>query len=402
MKIEYNPVYSKAFEFQGRFLKLVGGAGSGKSCFAASKLIKRVLEEKPHRFLLLRKVHRTIKRSQYQLIKDNISDYGLSKIFKINESEYSFHCKNGNEIISCGLDDREKLKSIQGITGIWIEEATELTAEDFSQVNLRLRGKLSNYKQIILTFNPIDHAHWLNKLNFEENKINKDTGKLEPYFMELHTTHRDNKFIDEEYREELENLKGQDINMYNIYALGLWGQRLETIYKPYKIINEFPSEFEETYYGLDFGYNVPSALVQVNRIDTRKYLREMLYRTKMTNKDIIDFLIAEKISPTDCIYADNAEPDRIEEIKRAGFNIFPADKSVKAGIDYCKSQEYYSLPENANLNKENSSYSYKKDKDGNVLDEPVKFNDHAMDAKRYAEFTHSKIGNIVPNIFVIG
>jgi phage terminase large subunit len=108
----------------------------------------------------------------------------------------------------------------------------------------------------------------------------------------------------------------------------------------------------------------------------------------MTNGDLIERIQGIIFNKSSCIYADSAEPDRIEEIKRAGFNILPADKSVKDGIDLMKRLQLKISKSSSNIIKEIRAYSWKKDKDKNVLDEPVKFKDHAMDAIRYAVFTH--------------
>lgn len=158
----FNPVYIPTYNFKGRILLLYGSAGSGKSEWAASKLLIRTLKETPHRFLFVRKVAKTIRDSQFRLFKDIISRWNLSECFTFKESEMDIICRlNGNALLSAGLDDVEKLKSITGITGIWAEEATELENDDFKQLNLRLRGITKNYKQFILSFNPIDDEHWI-------------------------------------------------------------------------------------------------------------------------------------------------------------------------------------------------------------------------------------------------
>jgi phage terminase large subunit len=88
------------------------------------------------------------------------------------------------------------------------------------------------------------------------------------------------------------------------------------------------------------------------------------------------------------IYCDSAEPDRIEEISNAGFNAHPSKKDVKAGIDYVKSQVIHvDATCSPNIQKEVQNYKYKEDKNGNVLDEPVKAFDHILDATRYAMFS---------------
>ena len=121
-----------------------------------------MMREQNHRFLYYRKVAKTIRGSQFQLFKDIISRWNLTDLFKINKTDMEIIYKpNGNQLISSGMDDVEKLKSIAGITGTWGEEATEISFEDFKQIDLRLRGNTTNYKQHLLTYNPIDSDHWI-------------------------------------------------------------------------------------------------------------------------------------------------------------------------------------------------------------------------------------------------
>lgn len=371
-----NPIYYPLLENKNRYLILYGGAGSGKSYFAAQKILIRTIQEPGHRFLIIRKVAKTIRKSCYQLLIDIINQYNLNDYFHIIDSRMDIEClANGNEIMTAGVDDVEKLKSIQEPTGIWIEEATELHESEFRQIDLRLRSRTKNYEQIIFTFNPISVLHWLNKINLNDSYT-------------LKTTYRNNKFVSNNYVKTLESLKEQDDNFYKIYALGEWGMLEDLIYKPFIKLDKFPM-FEEIIYGLDFGYNNPTALVKIGIKDKEYFLEELIYQSKLLNTDIIDRMKLFGIKK-EFIYCDSAEPGKIEEINRAGFKAKPSDKSVKDGIDFCKRQKIYTLGSNINLNKESLNYSYRKDKNGNVIDEPVKFNDHAMDAMRYAIYSHSK------------
>ena len=136
-------------------------------------------------------------------------------------------------------------------------------------------------------------------------------------------------------------------------------------------------------YGLDFGLVNPSAIVKVIRYDDKFYLEERLYKTNITNKDIIEFFSHEEKGD---IYADPSAKQMIEEIFRAGYNAYEAHRDVKDGIDICQRQQL-NIPESSvNLIKEIQSYQWKEDKDGNVLSDPIKFNDHLMDAMRYAVY----------------
>ncbi len=374
-----NEIHYPLYRNQSRYLVLYGGAGSGKSVFAAQKILVRMLTEQPHRFLVVRKVARTLRFSVFSLFQDLIAQWSLSPLFKINKSDMTITCINSNQIIFAGLDDVEKLKSIAGITGIWIEEASELEQKDFQQLDLRLRGPTKYYKQIILTFNPISALHWLKKVFFDYKKENATAVK---------STYKDNKFIDPEYVKVLEDLKNQDITYYKIYALGEWGILGNLVFTNYVIEDIPPNDesYNAIYYGLDFGYNDPSALIKIGWKDSEIYVLDEIYERHLTNTELIK-LCESRIDKKHLIIADSAEPDRIKEFKKAGFRIQPCTKgkdSVKFGIDWLKRRKIHIHPSCVNTIKEIQTYKYREDKDGNVLDEPVDFNNHAMDALRYA------------------
>lgn len=160
-------------------------------------------------------------------------------------------------------------------------------------------------------------------------------------------------------------------------------------------MKKYPESFDEIIYGLDFGYNNKTALIKIGIKEGEYYLEELIYKEHLTNLDLINEMNKLNIKKSDYIYCDASEPGRIEELRKHGYNCYPADKNVKDGIDYLKRCKIYSNSRNDGINKEVLHYSYKQDKNGNILDEPVKFNDHCMDAIRYAIYTHSKSRNQV-------
>ncbi|WAH35038.1 PBSX family phage terminase large subunit [Alicyclobacillus dauci] len=216
-----NDKFYPLYKNRDRYLVLMGGGGSGKSVFAAQKIIVRMLMEQNHRFLVLRKVKVTLRESVFGELKSVISRWNLGTLFKINESDLRIRCVNGNEILFAGLDDVEKLKSIHGITGVWIEEASEIAPEDYRQLDIRLRTKTKHYKQMIITFNPIDVNHWLKKEFFDRKK---------PDCATLHSTYKDNRFLDETSIRVLEDFKDTDPYFYEVYALGQWGVLGKTVF----------------------------------------------------------------------------------------------------------------------------------------------------------------------------
>ena len=375
--------FADLYDVRDRYLVMKGGAGSGKSHAIAQKLIERCIREDGanHRFLITRKTQPSLRKSCFALIKDKIREWNMESLFHIRETDMSIACLNGNKFIFTGLDDVSKLKSIERITGVWAEEANEIQKEDFLQLDIRLRGDLPEYKQIILSFNPVDEQSWINSMFFKKTKKNS-------YIHE--STVDNNVFADQEYIDILDSLADEDENYYKIYRLGLWGVLRGLIYTKHKIVldKNWPDNFDETIYGLDFGYNNPSCLMEINVKDQEYYLRELLYKSKLTNSDLIKEVSELIPNKKSFIYADSAEPARIEEFERSGFKIFPSNKSVKDGIDFCKRKNLNIHEESIECIKEIRAYKWKEDKNGNPLDEPVKFNDHACDGFRYPIYTH--------------
>lgn len=223
LKVDINQVYVPYLSNKSRYLNLYGGSGSGKSVFASQKVLLRIMSEKDHRILCLRKVGGTLKQSIFQRFKNQVAAWGLMSEFTFRESDFIItNNPTKNQLILAGLDDEEKLKSIETITSVWIEEATEFAEKEFDQIDLRIRGLNPNYKQIILSYNPIDESHWL-KARFHDRQADN--------IAVLKTTFKDNYFLDAEYRQILEEKASLNPNMYRIYYLGEWGR--EEVQRPF-------------------------------------------------------------------------------------------------------------------------------------------------------------------------
>lgn len=206
-----------------RYIVLYGGAGSGKSVFAAQRLVVRMMSKPLCNVLVVRKVGDTNRTSTYALMKQVIGRWGLWQLFDV--TDLRIVCKvTGNEMIFKGLDDPEKIKSVTfskgELTDIWIEEASEITEADFNQLDIRLRGK-GIHGQITLSFNPVNILHWLKRRFFDQR---------EPRAVTLRTTYKDNEHLDEAYKHTLESYKDTDPYYYDVYCLGQWGVIGKTIF----------------------------------------------------------------------------------------------------------------------------------------------------------------------------
>lgn len=216
-----NEAFLPLFFDESRYLVLCGGGGSGKSIFAGRKVLERCTSEPGHRWLVCRKVARTLRESCFaQLVGQAQECYPRSGL-SIMRGEMHLRFRNGSEILFAGLDDPEKLKSIYDITGIWVEEASELAEGDFNQLDIRLRTDFPYYLQMILSFNPISATHWLKKRFFDT---------CDPRATTHRSTYRDNRFLPPEAVRTLEAFRDTDPYYYQVYCLGEWGVTGRTVF----------------------------------------------------------------------------------------------------------------------------------------------------------------------------
>ena len=389
-----NPSYIPFFQSKKKFVILYGGRGSGKSYAVAQKLVLQMLLYKNKKFFVARKTLPSLKNTCVEFLlywMDLLQikyDYNKADLNITTSPAYGNH-----RILFRALDDVRKLKSLTDVDYVWVDEVDEISMQDFLDLSIILRGRElppGEYRQMIMTFNPGSYARWLRELFFDnprgEFKTNTDIFQF---------TYKDNKFLSEADKQYLENLKYVDEYLYTVYALGRWGTLRNKVYNNYEV-KEFPIDldmFDEVIAGVDFGFNSPSAFVLMGVKDDELYIFDEIYVSKVLNSVLIG-LIKDKLNkygiPDTPIYADTAEPDRIQEFKEADLLVYPAKKDVIAGINTVKTYKIYIHPQCVNLIKEVEEYKYKEDRNGEPMEEPVGVNDHLLDALRYAVYTSSQ------------
>ena len=385
----FNPVYLPYLEdYSTRFLLFYGGAGSGKSHFIAQRLVYKALKD-TRKILVLRKVNRTTKASTFQLLLDTLNQFGILNYCVINRTDFSITLPTGSQFLCMGLDDPEKIKSITGLTDAWLEEATEFSLDDFSQVNLRVRDPKAENQEIILSLNPVSKANWCYLHFFAENPELEEFRKTVRI---VHTTYKDNPHLPEAYVQALLMMKATNEVYYKIYALGEFGSLDKLIYNNWQKMDFDPDTIKgQLLCGLDFGYtNDPTAFTASILVENERriYIFKEWGGTGYLNDAIAD-QIKEMGFAKSIICADSAEQKSIDEIKRLGISrIKPCVKgkgSVLQGIQKLQQYELIVHPSCENVIEELENYAWKKDKQTNeYINEPAEGFDHYMDSLRYS------------------
>jgi len=371
LKIKATPVFyanKKAYEEGYPVICNEGGSRSSKSYSVVQLLIHIAISNPNTRISMVSHSLPHIKRGVYRDFKNILEQWNIwdEKDFRYTDFIYTF--KNGSYIELFGLEDPDKAKG-PARDILFVNEANLISKALFDQLLIRTTG------QVFLDWNPADFISWVYEV--ADNPQNK----------RIHSTYLNNiSNLSESQVRNIEQYKDlPDDFMWKVYGLGERGSAKEIIYTQWKQYDEAPDG--DVFYGLDFGYVHPAALIKVTHHEGQNYFEEIVYQSGLTLSDL-SRLIKEKLPERATIYADAAEPKSIEELYRQGFNIKPAQKDVWAGIVKMKSYPINLHYNSKNLRKEFMSYKWKKDKNDNVIEEPVKANDDLMDACRYAVFTH--------------
>ncbi len=398
---EVNPHFEDfLFDWNQKFQFLVGGYGSSKSYHVALKIILKLLEEK-RTALVVREVYDTIRDSCYSLFEEIITDLDLDDRIKMTSSPMRIRFPNGSRIIFKGMDKPVKLKSINNVSLIWVEEASEVKYEGFKELIGRLRHPtLPLY--MICSNNPVAKSNWTYKHFFTVVNLNDET-LYEARTLVLgntyyhHSTADDNLFLPQSYIDQLEELKTYDIDLYRIARLGRFGVNGVIVLPQFEVaqhedvmqaVHGIPQGMKRA--GFDFGFEQSyNALLRIAIDHDRKYLYIYweYYKNKMTDDKTAEE-IAEFKKRGELIRADSAEPKTIQYYKQQGFHIRAAKKFQGSRLQYTKKVKRFkkiicsdACPRTIEELKE---LTYKQDKDGNMIEDEFNIDPHTFSAIWYA------------------
>jgi len=373
-KLQTNKVFELLMDSDKRITVMQGGSRSGKTYNILIWFIVKLLQENGKTLTIVRQSLPSIKGTVLRDFIDILGRLGIYDDNNHNKTDQIYEM-NGNIIEFVSADQPQKIRG-RARDYLFCNEANELSYDAWMQLIMRTEGK------IVIDYNPSDVSSWIYDMVIPRDDAD--------FYI---TTFRDNPFLPRELILELERMKDADPNYWQVYGLGERGLSQDLIYTHYKTTENFPED-GEVVYGLDFGFNVPTAMVKVVFKEGIAFVKEMLYEAKLTTNDLIDRLKAMELSKYDEIYCDAAEPKTIEELVRNGFNAKPANKDVTEGIRCVKGTPLTIHQDSVNLLKELKSYRWKTDRNGNKLDQPVKFMDHISDAMRYSIYSKLTIPSL--------
>ena len=363
--IDTTNVFHKAYKSSTRITCLQGGTRSSKTYSLCQLFIVKALRETGKVFTICRKTLPALKGTAYRDVLELLKELGLYSEENHNKSELSYTL-NGNLIEFISVDQPQKIRGRKR-NYLWLNEANEFTYEDYQQLILRTTDK------VYLDYNPSDPYSWI-----YDKVITRDDCTF------IKSTYKANPFLDKDTIAEIERLKDLDPDYWRVYGMGEIGSIQTMIFRNFQLVDEVQGNLVG--YGLDFGFtNSPTALVAVYQSDDNLYIKEMLYEKRLTNTDLANKMKEFRIDRQSEIIGDSAEPKSIEEIYRQGFNIKPAKKGagIHLGIDIMRRYKLHITKDSLNAIKEFRGYKWATDKNGDVLNTPVKVNDHLIDATRY-------------------
>ena len=354
--------WSALQEKRVRFVINEGGSRSSKTYSLCQMVIVYCLQNPNKVVSIIRKTFPALRATVMRDFLEILKDLDIYEKTNHNMSENIYRFPNGSIVEFFSVDDEQKIRGRKRDIA-WCNEANELYYDDFTQLNMRTETKL------IFDYNPSDSSSWLYELPKDESILIK-------------STYKDNPFLPETIKRQIEDLKRTDEALYQIYALGEKAISKSNIYSNWTFITHRPAKFTSYVYGLDFGYNHPTALMRVYWRDNDIYIEPIIYESYLTTTNLIEKMKILNVEENVEILADYSRPEIIQEMNNSGFNVLNANKVVKKGIDNVKTFGVF-CQDIPYLKKEYENYKWKKIGD-NITDEPIKLYDDAMDAVRYA------------------
>jgi phage terminase large subunit len=364
IKIQTTKVFQDLISQQNRICVFQGSSRASKTYNILIYWVYRLLQEDNKVLSVVRKTLPALKGSVLRDLKQILIDFGVYDSNKWHSVDGYYEL--GTNIIEWfSVDDETKLRGRKR-DYLFINEATEVTYDEYIQLVLRTSGR------IVLDLNPSLWKSWIYDLE----------GNDDVFYTVV--TYKDNPFLEQSLINEIEGLRTKDQNLWRVFGEGQKGIPTRVVFNHQQIYETLPSSCKLLGYGVDIGYNDPNTLVKVYKDGDSIYCEELLYLRSTTISDFIYKIKDLKLNLTDDFIVDSAAPMAIQEMVREGINAKPVKKdTILSGVDQIKRSNFFVHKDSKNLLDELNSYVWKIDKNGNILDEPEDKNNHLLDAIRY-------------------
>ena len=364
MKIQTTKVFEELLNTDKRINVFQGSSRASKTFNILIYFVYKLLNQDNKVLSVVRKTLPALKGSVLRDLKEVLIMFDMfdSNNWHTGDGYYQL----GTNIIEWfSVDDETKLRGRKR-DYLFINEATEISYDEYIQLNLRTAD------MIVLDLNPSLWKSWIYDLESQPDvKYNI-------------TTYKDNPFLPQAQIEEIEKLQERDPNLWRIFGLGQKGIPTKMVFTHQQYYTDLPQGAKLLGYGIDWGYSDPSTLVRVSKMDDNIFCEELLHLRNITIPDFIYKIKDLGLNLTDDFICDSANPQAIEELRRNGINAKPVKKnSILHGIDLIKRNNFFVHSSSMNLQNELLSYIWKTDKNNNNLDEPQDNNNHIIDGIRY-------------------
>lgn len=396
---------------------LVGGYGSSKSYHIVLKLVLKALEEK-RKILVIREVYDTIRESCFDLFLEILDDLGLlehnsgrkkSKKVRYKASPMQLNFPNGSKIIFKGMDKPGKLKSINGVSIVWLEEASEVKYAGYKELKGRLRHPTKSL-HFLLSTNPVGTENWVYQHFFkrtnddgsittilDDQRLYKKHTIVKNGVYYHHSVVDDNMFVPESYVKTLDAMQAYDPDLYRVARLGQFGLNGVRVLPQFQVagshsevmrfVNSCPSRFKFT--GFDFGFETSyNAVVRMAVDDKEKvlYIYWEYYKNHMTDDKTADELIDLGLQD-ELIIADNEDPKAIQYYRQRGFTIRGCRKWAGSRLANTRKVKRFRRiicsPKCINTIRELSTLTYAKDSKDNLKYDEFNIDPHTFSAIWY-------------------
>ena len=402
---------------------LLGGYGSGKSYDIALKIVLKCLEEK-RKVLVARDVYATMRESCYALFREVLENMELleeeESIYRYVNNPNKVTCivspmqirfPNGSKIIFKGLDSTEKIKSLQGVSIVWIEECSEINFAAYKELLGRIRTMSSMH--FFLSCNPVGKENWVYTHFFksiddegnehvilDDEKLYEKRTLIKNGVYYHHSLPDENPFLPPVYIKRLEEMKTYDPYLHNVAKNGRFGTTGTRVLPQFevakdakefvKIVRSIPGE--QKFIGLDFGFEESfNALVRV-AVDMQNkilYIYDEIYINHVTDDKFANLPEMQEIRDNDeLITADAAEPKTIKYYKQLGYRMRACYKFAGSRLANTRKIKRFKKivcsPKCKNTIRELRDLTYKKDKKGNVIYDEFNIDPHTFSAIWYA------------------